>query len=387
MKSILLFVFVSFFTFSQKENISLNLQPLENTSAFDITGEYNKVPLYDFVTRLKKKFPQYQSVKNNILAHAVLKKHPVYLSKIDFSFTDSFVKLYQTIKKEGMTDRSITDFYIEYLPIEKQQFLYNVLKEEGLTDRTFKNFIKEYFRGINLEQILQDYVATVNSGKYKTIKEVNSKFPELKEFDLQVLQDYVATTNSGKYKTVEEVNSKFPEFFGSKVGFSELKKNKTDNLKEYNQLELFQIPKTPLKQRIIDFYWNNEFLFKNIVLFILTVFIAYISFILYKKLKKRGISIIYILLQLTIPFTIGYFSLYYFKQPNAKLLKILLRGDSKWARDDYELYMKKLDGFYSLKHFDLNWLAGITIFILTSIFIWVLWRKRERLLSFFNKIK
>ena len=63
-----------------------------------------------------------------------------------------------------------------------------------------------------LLQALQDYVATANSGKYKTVKELNSKFPELKGYDTQVLQDYVATANSGKYKTVEELNSKFPEF-------------------------------------------------------------------------------------------------------------------------------------------------------------------------------
>lgn len=63
-----------------------------------------------------------------------------------------------------------------------------------------------------LLQALQDYVATANSGKYKTVKELNSKFPELKGYDAQVLQDYVATANSGKYKTVDELNSKFPEF-------------------------------------------------------------------------------------------------------------------------------------------------------------------------------
>lgn len=61
------------------------------------------------------------------------------------------------------------------------------------------------------DKILQDYVATANSGKYKSWEEINSKFPELKKHDPKILQDYVATANSGKYKSWEEINSKFPE--------------------------------------------------------------------------------------------------------------------------------------------------------------------------------
>lgn len=63
------------------------------------------------------------------------------------------------------------------------------------------------------KNILRDYIATANSGKYGTIEEVNSKFPELKDYDTQLLKDYLATANSGKYSTLDEVNGKFPEFF------------------------------------------------------------------------------------------------------------------------------------------------------------------------------
>lgn len=64
-----------------------------------------------------------------------------------------------------------------------------------------------------LKALLEEYVATANSGKYSSMKEVNDKFPEFKDFDKTALEEYVATTNSGKYKSLDEVNSKFPEFF------------------------------------------------------------------------------------------------------------------------------------------------------------------------------
>lgn len=64
----------------------------------------------------------------------------------------------------------------------------------------------------DLKQSLRDFVATSNSGKYKTEQEVMSKFPELKGYDITVLRDFVATSNSGKYTTEDEVFSKFPEF-------------------------------------------------------------------------------------------------------------------------------------------------------------------------------
>ena len=66
------------------------------------------------------------------------------------------------------------------------------------------------------EQLLKDYVATANSGKYGSFDEVNAKFPEFNDVDPQILQDYVATVNSGNYSNYGEVNKKFPEF--SSVG-------------------------------------------------------------------------------------------------------------------------------------------------------------------------
>lgn len=65
-------------------------------------------------------------------------------------------------------------------------------------------------------KVLQDYVATANSGKYSSWDEIDSKFPEFKNVDKKILQDYVATANSGKYKSWDEINGKFPEFFKKK---------------------------------------------------------------------------------------------------------------------------------------------------------------------------
>ena len=65
--------------------------------------------------------------------------------------------------------------------------------------------------------ILEEYVATANSGKYGSMAEVNAKFPELKDYDPKVLEEYVATANSGKYKSLDDVNSKFPEFFSEDI--------------------------------------------------------------------------------------------------------------------------------------------------------------------------
>ena len=66
------------------------------------------------------------------------------------------------------------------------------------------------------KSILEQYVVTANSGKYATWEEINSKFPELKDYDPKVLEEYVVTANSGKYETWDEINSKFPEFFTEK---------------------------------------------------------------------------------------------------------------------------------------------------------------------------
>ena len=66
------------------------------------------------------------------------------------------------------------------------------------------------------EQLLKDYVATVQSGDHADYDSVNAKFPEFNDVDPQILKDYVATVNSGNYGSWSEVNAKFPEF--SSVG-------------------------------------------------------------------------------------------------------------------------------------------------------------------------
>lgn len=64
----------------------------------------------------------------------------------------------------------------------------------------------------DLKQSLRDFVATSNSGKYKSEDELLSKFPEFGSYDKKSLRDFVATSNSGKYKSEDELLSKFPEF-------------------------------------------------------------------------------------------------------------------------------------------------------------------------------
>ena len=66
------------------------------------------------------------------------------------------------------------------------------------------------------EQLLKDYVATVQSGDHADYDSVNAKFPEFNDVDPQILKDYVATVSSGNYGSWSEVNAKFPEF--SSVG-------------------------------------------------------------------------------------------------------------------------------------------------------------------------
>ena len=89
----------------------------------------------------------------------------------------------------------------------------------------------------DLKQALRDFVATSNSGKYSDEKTLISKFPELKDYDVNSLKDYVATSNSGKYKSEEELNSKFPEFFSVK------KKDDSQSTYRKNLLDLASKPK------------------------------------------------------------------------------------------------------------------------------------------------
>ena len=68
---------------------------------------------------------------------------------------------------------------------------------------------------VEIEQLLQDYIATVNNPRYKgNMNVINSKFPEFQGMDVQLLQDYIATYNNPDYSgNYAVINSKFPEFF------------------------------------------------------------------------------------------------------------------------------------------------------------------------------
>lgn len=64
------------------------------------------------------------------------------------------------------------------------------------------------------QKALNDFASTIEAKPNLTSKELLQKFPEFNN-DLKVLQsafDYHATSKSGKYKTVDELNGKFPEF-------------------------------------------------------------------------------------------------------------------------------------------------------------------------------
>ena len=66
----------------------------------------------------------------------------------------------------------------------------------------------------DITDVLQEYVATANNPEYGSDWGViNSKFPELKDFDPGLLQEYVATANNPDYGTNWNIiNGKFPEF-------------------------------------------------------------------------------------------------------------------------------------------------------------------------------
>ena len=67
---------------------------------------------------------------------------------------------------------------------------------------------------MDLKEVLQEYVATANNPAYNGDYEViNSKFPELADYDPEVLEEYVATANNPSYGgDYNVINSKFPEF-------------------------------------------------------------------------------------------------------------------------------------------------------------------------------
>lgn len=78
-----------------------------------------------------------------------------------------------------------------------------------------------------MDEILQEYVATANNPEYNSDWSViDSKFPELSQYDKKLLQEYVATANNPEYNSDWDViNSKFPEFKNETVPVVKKKEN------------------------------------------------------------------------------------------------------------------------------------------------------------------
>ena len=66
-----------------------------------------------------------------------------------------------------------------------------------------------------IEQLLRDYIATVNNPEYKGDRDIiNAKFPEFQGIDAEVLEEYIATYDNPDYSgNYAVINAKFPEFF------------------------------------------------------------------------------------------------------------------------------------------------------------------------------
>ena len=114
----------------------------------------------------------------------------------------------------------------------------------------------------DLDLILQQYVATANNPEYNLDWDViNSKFPELAEYDPIALQEYVATANNPEYnKDWCVINDKFPEFESKLSEDDSLKQPKDgkDVVKNLINIENNTTYKkdTDLKQSILERYFE-----------------------------------------------------------------------------------------------------------------------------------
>ena len=83
----------------------------------------------------------------------------------------------------------------------------------------------------DIQQTLLDFHATVTDKPNLSDADLFKKFPEFGSDSkkLQAAKDYAATLESGKYKSTEEVNTKFPEFFQKSI---EKKTNKKEPITE-----------------------------------------------------------------------------------------------------------------------------------------------------------
>ena len=108
------------------------------------------------------------------------------------------------------------------------------------------------------EQLLKDLVATAQSDGYDW-DTVVSKFPELKDYDLQVLKDYVATAEEYNYD-YSVVNSKFPEFEVAEV------KDESQPKEERVALTVADASAKDITAVSIDTnYWDNQGVDRNTV--------------------------------------------------------------------------------------------------------------------------
>lgn len=113
---------------------------------------------------------------------------------------------------------------------------------------------------------LQTYTKIAKEWNYDYSK-VNSRFPELAEYDTQALKDYCATVEEKDYNFIE-LNSKFPEF-----GFNKDGSHKNFDLKAYEQVkkELSELTKKPAyltrktMEKIIAIVFSVVFILRYLV--------------------------------------------------------------------------------------------------------------------------
>jgi len=130
-------------------------------------------------------------------------------------YNENLNYLYDVILQRNLYDKSLADFKLKMTSKSSQVELYKLVYTKKLYTKTQSEFLEKYFqtKKVPISKILMDYVATANSPKYNSDWNIiNSKFPELKEFDEGILQEYVATANNTEYNgDWEIINSKFPE--------------------------------------------------------------------------------------------------------------------------------------------------------------------------------
>jgi hypothetical protein len=164
-------------------------------------------------------------------------------------YNENLNNLYDVILQRNLYNKSLADFKLEMTSKSSQVELYKLVHIKKLYTKTQSEFLEKYFqtKKVPISKILMDYVATANSPKYNSDWNIiNSKFPELKEFDEGILQEYVATANNTEYNgDWKIINSKFPEF-----GFQ---KSNSD----INTLKKLSDFKTKLQKEEESFFKNS----------------------------------------------------------------------------------------------------------------------------------